>query len=326
MTPDTRKLAQQVFDTEIEALTFVRDNLDEHFDTAVELLLQTLANGGKIVVTGVGKNLHIAEKMSATFASTGSTSVLLNPSQAIHGDLGVLAERDVLLALSYSGDSEEITNLVAPVRRLGVSIIAVTGCPDSTLASISQAILPVTVPREACPFNMAPTSSTTATLAMGDALAMVLLRVRGFRREDYAKLHPGGAIGRALLFRAADIMRRGEGVATVARDASVQDVLIAMTRARAGSACVVDEQGCLLGIFTDGDFRRHIADNPALPLATPIAAIMTRNPLHVRESQLAVDVLQFFERHKVDDLPVVDDSGKLVGAIDIQDLPKLKVF
>jgi len=326
MTVDPRNLARQVFDTEIEALTFVRDHLDANFDAALELLLQTLAKGGKIVVTGVGKNLHIAEKISATFASTGSTSVMLNPSQAIHGDLGVLADRDVLLALSYSGDSEEITNLVAPVRRLGIPIIALTGYTNSTLASVSQVVLPVTVPREACPFNMAPTASTTATLAMGDALAMVLLQARGFRREDYAKLHPGGAIGRALLLRAADIMRQGEGVASVAQNASVQDVLMAMTHARAGSACIVDAQGRLLGIFTDGDFRRHIASNPALPLATPIAEIMTANPLHVRDSQLAVDVLRFFEKHKVDDLPVVDDSGKLVGAIDIQDLPKLKVF
>lgn len=326
MTTEALQLARHVFDTEIEALAQVRDGLDERFQAAVDLLLRTLANGGKIVVTGVGKNLHIAEKVSATLASTGSTSVVLNPSQAIHGDLGVLAAADVLVALSYSGDSEEIKNLIPPVRRLGIPIVAMTGSPESTLGSVSEVVLPVTVPREACPFNMAPTASTTATLAMGDALAMALLDARGFRREDYAKLHPGGAIGRALLYRASDIMRQGDAVATVTEDASVQDVLVAMTRARAGSACIVDPQGGLLGIFTDGDFRRHIATNPAMPLATPVADVMTRNPLRVQVSQLAVDVLQVFERHKVDDLPVVDDAGRLVGSIDIQDLPKLKVF
>lgn len=323
---DAIQIARQVFDVEASALAFVRDTLDERFQAAVSLLLATLSKGGKIVVTGVGKNLHIAEKISATLASTGSTSVVLNPSQAIHGDLGVLAAPDVLVALSYSGDSEEIKNLIPAVRRLGIPIIALTGSPDSILGSLSEVVVPVTVPREACPFNMAPTASTTATLAMGDALAMALLDARGFRREDYAKLHPGGAIGRALLYRAADIMRQGDGVAMVGSEASVRDVLIAMTRARAGSACVVDAQGLLLGIFTDGDFRRHVATNPALPLATPIADLMTRNPLRVQSGQLAVDVLQFFERHKIDDLPVVDETGHLVGSIDIQDLPRLKVF
>jgi arabinose-5-phosphate isomerase len=326
MSKDVIQLARHVFDTEIEALAQVRDSLDPRFQAAVELLLATLAKGGKIVVTGVGKNLHIAEKISATLASTGSTSVVLNPSQAIHGDLGVLAVADVLVALSYSGDSEEIKNLIPAVRRLGIPIVALTGCPDSMLGSLSEVVVPVAVPREACPFNMAPTASTTATLAMGDALAMALLDARGFKREDYAKLHPGGAIGRALLYRASDIMRQGDGVARVGSDASVRDVLVAMTRARAGSACIVDGQGLLLGIFTDGDFRRHIATNPTLPLATPVADLMTRNPLRVQISQLAVDVLQVFERHKIDDLPVVDDAGRLVGSIDIQDLPKLKVF
>ncbi len=324
MTANQR--ACQVFDVEIEALSHVRDALDGRFGAAVELLLEALSGGGKIVVTGVGKNLHIAEKISATLASTGSTSVVLNPTQAVHGDLGMLASGDVLLALSYSGDSEEIKALIPAVRRLGIPIVALTGCPESLLGSLSQIVVPITVPREACPFNMAPTASTTATLALGDALAMVLLDARGFQREDYAKLHPGGAIGRALLYRASDIMRTGDSVATVDRDASIRDVLVAMTRARAGSACIVEEDSTLLGIFTDGDFRRHVAADPALPLNAPVAGLMTRNPIRVSVAQLAVDVLRLFERHKIDDVPVVDDDGKLVGSIDIQDLPKLKVF
>ncbi len=323
---DMLQRARQVFDIEAEALKAVRDSLDQRFLDAAQLLLECLAAGGKIVVTGVGKNLHIAEKIAATLASTGATSVTLNPSQAIHGDLGMLAPADVLLALSYSGDSEEIKSLALAVRRLGIRIVALTCSPQSALGTLSELVIPIGVPREACPFNLAPTASTTATLALGDALAMVLLDARGFRREDYARLHPGGAIGRSLLYRATDVMRTGERVATVGRDASVRDALLAMTRARAGSACIVDETNRLLGIFTDGDFRRRIADNPALPLDTAIATLMTRKPIRAQAGQLAVDLLPLFERHKIDDLPVVDADDLLLGSIDLQDLPRLKLF
>ncbi len=324
MTPLDR--ARQVFRIEIEALQAVADGLDEQFDAVVRLLRQTLAAGGKLVVTGVGKNLHIAEKISATFSSTGATSVVLNPSQAVHGDLGVLAPADVLLALSYSGDSEEIKTLLPAVRRLGIPVVAVTACPDSVLASISRFTLCVAVPREACPFNIAPTASTTATLALGDALAMALLEARGFRREDYAKLHPGGAIGRTLLYRATDIMRQGAQVAVLRAEASIRDALLAMTQARAGCACIVGPDERLLGIFTDGDFRRQVAHRPELPLDTCIAAVMTPDPRRVEGDQLAVDVVRCFETYKIDDLPVVDAGGRLIGSIDISDLPKLKIL
>jgi arabinose-5-phosphate isomerase len=317
--------ASQVLEVEIDALKRVRDSLGEPFKQAVELMVDRLENGGKLVVTGIGKSLHVAEKLSATLASTGSTSVVLNPSQAMHGDLGILVQSDVLLALSYSGESDELVALIPVVKRLGVPIVAITGIVDSTLGRNSDVVIPVTVDREACPFNMAPTSSTTVTMAMGDALAMVLLEARGFKQEDYAKLHPGGAIGRALLTRVQDIMRSGDALASVPEGASIRDAVLAMTRARAGSVGIVDDANHLLGIFTDGDLRRHVTDDPDV-LRRPVAEVMTRNPIMVRADQLAVDVLRIYESHRIDDLLVVDKSGVLVGVIDIQDLPKMKIL
>ena len=310
----------------MEGLQAVCESLDDHFEQAIDLLRETLRKGGKIVVTGVGKNLHIAEKLSATLASTGSTSVVLNPSQAIHGDLGILSDRDCLIALSYSGESEEIKNLIPAVRRLGVPILAITGRSDSTLASLSQCLLPCAVPREACPFGIAPTASTTATLALGDALAMTLLRTSGFRREDFAKLHPGGAIGRTLLLHASDIMRTGAKLAVVSENTLVSEAVVAMTSARGGAAFITDADETLLGIFTDGDFRRAIAANTADVLNRKVSDFMTRKPVNVRPDSLAVDVLRLIETRAIDDVPVVDANGKLVGAIDIQDLPKFKVM
>ena len=319
-------IAREVFDIEIEGMRQVRDSLDARFEEAVAMLRGALARGGKIVLTGVGKNLHVAEKISATLASTGSTSVLLNPMQAIHGDLGILAPADVLVALSYSGESEEMKNLVPAVRRLGIPILAITGDPDSSLARLSQLVLPCTVAREACPFGVAPTASTTATLALGDALAMTLLHLSGFRREDFAKLHPGGAIGRTLLVRVRDIMRTGERLAAIAPDAPVSEAIVAMTRAHGGAAFAVDPEGRLLGIFTDGDFRRAVASGDAAVLAEPVGRLMTRGPVTVGPDALAVDVLHLLEHRAIDDLPVVDERGRLAGAIDIQDLPKFKLL
>ncbi len=281
--------------------------------------------GRKVVVTGVGKNLPIGEKISATLASTGTTSVVMNPTQALHGDLGILAGGDVLLALSYSGESEEILNLIPLVRRFDVTVIAITGNLKSTLAKLSDTTISVAVDREACPFNMAPTTSTTATLAVGDALAMVLLESRGFKIEDYAKLHPGGSIGRTLLLKVSDIMRRDERVASVPSGAKVKDAILAMTRARTGMAGIVDAKNRVLGIFTDGDLRRRLPQQPDLLLCA-IDDVMTRNPITVKQDDLAVEVLRVFETHNIDDLLVVDVGRRLVGAIDIQDLPKLKIM
>lgn len=322
-----RETARHVMDIEIEAIRRTREAaLGEAFDAAVALMLETVARPAKIVLTGVGKNLAIAEKISATLASTGSTSVFLNPVQAMHGDLGMLAPGDVLLVLSFSGESDEILALFPAIRRLGVPVIAMTGHPDSTLAQCSQIVLPVVIEREACPFNMAPTASTTATLALGDAIAMVLLEARGFKREDYARLHPAGAIGRTLLTRISDIMRSGEALAAVPCEALVQDAIIAMTRAKSGAACITGADGRLAGIFTDGDLRRNLTHHPPDLLTRPIAGLMTADPVRVRSDQLAVDVLQLFERHKIDDLPVVDADGRLAGCVDIQDLPRLKIL
>jgi arabinose-5-phosphate isomerase len=317
--------AKIVINTEIEGLASVRDAIDTGFSAAVDSILSCLRASRKIVVTGVGKNLHIAEKISATLASTGSTSVVLNPTQAIHGDLGILLDGDVLLALSYSGESEELISLVPLVKRMNVTIISLIGKGDSTLGRFSDIVIPVGVPREACPFNMAPTASTTATLAVGDALAMVLLEAQGFQKEDYAKLHPGGAIGRALLIQVSDIMRTGNRLAIVGPDAKVKDSVVAMTQARAGFTGVVDNDNRLLGIFTDGDLRRHLMDKPDI-LEQPVSAVMTRSPVCLEANHLAVDVLRVFEAHNIDDLPVVDEKGRLIGAVDIQDLPKLKIM
>lgn len=316
--------AREVLDIEIEALKKAREGMDKRFCRTVEILLDCLDRGGKIVVTGVGKSLHIGQKIAATLTSTGAPAVVLHPGEALHGDLGIVRANDAVIALSYSGESEELLNLVNHLKRACSAVIALTGCPRSSLARHSDAVIVASVDREACPFNMAPTASTTAALAMGDALAMVLLEARGFQRDDYAKLHPGGSIGRALLLRVADIMRTGDRVARVAPDAKVKDAVLAMTRARAGSVAVIDGNDRLLGIFTDGDLRRHIGEQADV-LEQPIRAVMTEAPIALKREHLAVDVLTLFERHSIDDLPIVDDEGRLAGMIDIQDLPKLKI-
>jgi len=326
MTPEKiLSRAREVLDIEIAGLARSRDALGTSFADAVERVLATLDNGGKIVVTGIGKSYHIAEKISATLASTGSTSVVLNPVQAMHGDLGIVTGRDILLALSYSGESDELLNLMPAVRRLGLAVIALTGNPESSLAKLSDITLRVDAGREACPFKLAPTTSTTATLAMGDALAMVLLDARNFRQEDYAKLHPAGAIGRALLLTVRDVMRTGDRVAVLQPNATVQDAVIAMTRAQSGCACMVDAHGALLGIFTDGDLRRGILKSADF-LTRPVRDVMTASPKRVDENQQAVDVLKIFEKYKIDDLPVVNAEGCLAGCVDIQDLPRVKML
>ena len=319
------KEAKKIIDIELEGLRKVRDELGSSFEDAITLILKRLENGGKIVVTGIGKNLHIAEKLSGTLASTGATSVVLNPSQAMHGDLGILDEKDVLLALSYSGESDELLAILPVVKRTGVKIITFTGSPDSTLAQSSDIVISVAVEREACPFNMAPTTSTTAALAVGDALAMVLLGARGIKREDFAKFHPGGAIGRALLLKVSDIMRTGQQLVSVTGNTKVKDVLPAMSGARAGSAAVLDNNNRVIGIFTDGDLRRHLADTPDL-LNKAIEDVMTPSPITVTPDLFAADVLKIYQDHQVDDLLVIDDAGKLAGTVDIQDLPKLKIM
>ena len=321
--------AREVFDVEIEGLRAVRDSLDESFVKAVEAFSAAVASGGIVVVSGVGKNLHIAEKISGIFSSTGTRSVVLNPVQAMHGDLGMVSSRDILLALSFSGESEEVVRLIPAVRRHGLKVVSMTGNPASTLAAMSDIHVCIPCGKEACPFGMAPTNSTTATMAMGDALAMVLVDARKFALEDYAKNHPAGAIGRALVMKASDVMRTGERLAVVSPSASIMDAVMAMTKAQTGAALVAGEDGKLLGIFTDGDFRRAVvggrSDVKAFENAD-VASCMTPNPLFVYEDAYAAELLKIFERRHIDDLPVCSRDGRVAGLVDIQDLPKMKVI
>ena len=320
--------ATEVFDVEIEGLRRTRDSLGESFTNTVKMILATAAEGGIVVVSGVGKNLHIAEKMSAIFASTGIRSIVLNPVQAMHGDLGMVAANDILIALSFSGESDELLKLIPAIRRHGLKVVSMTGKADSSLARMSDIHLEIPCGREACPFGMAPTNSTTATMAMGDALAMVLIDAQKFAIEEYAMNHPAGAIGRALVMKVTDIMRTGDRLARVLPSSSVMDTLMAMTRAKSGSAVVADDSGKLLGIFTDGDFRRRMSEggDATSLLASEVASVMTPSPMFVRDDVYAAELLKVFEKRRIDDLPVCDPSGRVVGVVDIQDLPKMKVL
>ncbi|MEM7393966.1 MAG: KpsF/GutQ family sugar-phosphate isomerase [Verrucomicrobiota bacterium] len=317
--------AREIIDIERAGLEKVRDGLNGAFDDAVDLLLGCLENRGKIIVTGLGKCLHVGQKIAATMTSTGSPAVLLHPAEALHGDLGLICEGDVLITLTYSGESEELLTFFNHVQRLGIGKIALTGAPDSAIARHSDVVIPVTVEQEACPFNMAPTASTTAMMAVGDALAMVLLEARGFEKDDYAKLHPGGSIGRTLLLRVEDIMRTDERFARVPAGARVKDAVLAMTSARSGSVVVVDEDGTLAGIITDGDLRREMSDSTRISDEL-VDDLMTRNPISLKRESLAVDVLALFEKHAIDDLVVVDEENRPTGLVDIQDLPKFKIL
>lgn len=322
--------ARKVFEVEIGGLEKTRDSLGDAFVATVRLMVDTLDADGLVVVTGVGKSLHVAEKMSAVFASTGTRSIVLNPVQAMHGDLGMTSPRDMLVALSFSGESEEVVKLVPAIRRHGLKVVAVTGNPDSTLARASDLTLPIPCGAEACPFGMAPTNSATATMAMGDALAMAMVEARKFTVEEYAGNHPAGAIGRALTLKASDVMRRGGDFAKVPPSATVLQSLMAMTRAKAGSAVVADCDGRLVGIFTDGDFRRMVAERSSEDVASTLSAevskVMTKSPMSIRDTAYAAEIVKVFERRRIDDLPVVDEAGRVVGLVDIQDLPKMKVI
>ena len=318
--------AQAVFDVEIAALRRTRERLDGAFDEAVELFRATLAAGGKLVVTGVGKSFHIGQKIAATLTSTGAPAAVLHPSEAMHGDLGILRPEDAVLALSYSGESDELVNLLPVLKRTGVRIVALTGDPAATLAKHSDVVLDGSVEREACPFNLAPTASTTVALAIGDALAIALLEARGVSREEYASFHPGGAIGRALLLKVDDIMRAGDRLAAVPATATVRDAVIAMTKVQAGAVAVIDAARRVVGLFTDGDLRRYLAGGATDVQTRPVADLMTKNPSTVRAGRLAADALAVFQQHRFDDLVVVNADGTLAGMIDIQDLPKFKIL
>jgi arabinose-5-phosphate isomerase len=317
--------ARKVFDIELAALKAVRAQLDASFDDAVETIADALARRDKIVVVGIGKSGNVGQKIAATLTSTGSTSFVLNSVDALHGDLGIVNDGDVILALSYSGESEELLNLLPALKRFSVKIISLTGNLKSSLARHSDVSLNVKVPKEACPFNLAPTSSTTAMLVMGDALAMAVLQARGFKQKDYARLHPSGAIGRAMLLKVGDIMRTGNRNAIADEHLTVKEALFVMTRAKSGSLSVVNSRGKLAGVFTDGDFRRHMAGDENL-LSRPLKKVMTRNPVCIRDDALATEALKVFNERNIDDLIVVNAKHKPVGLVDSQDLPKLKIM
>ncbi len=313
---DIVALGRTVVETEAAALSGLAGRLGADFRRAVALLAGCK---GRIVVTGIGKAGLIGRKISATLASTGSPSIWLHPTEALHGDLGMLSADDLVLAVSSSGESAEIKALLPCVRGLGVPLVAITGNPSSTLGRAADVGLDASVPREACPDNLVPTASTTAALALGDALAVCLKELKGFKPADFARLHPAGALGRRLLARVSDLMRTGEANPVVRGESKVKDVILAITRARAGAASVVGPDGGLIGIFTDGDLRRKLETEGDL-LELPVARVMTPSPAAIRGESLAAEAMAEMRRRKIDELPVVDEAGRPIGMLDVQDL------
>ena len=321
---DYLEKAARVLELEITELRRLQARLDESFSQAVEILRSCMERRSKVVVCGVGKSGCIGEKIAATLTSTGCPAVVLGPVNALHGDLGVVTDGDVVLALSYSGETEELLAVLPALKRLGVQLISMTGNGASTLAQNSAVVLDVNVEREACPLELAPTSSTTVMLALGDALAMVLLDVRGFTREDFARFHPGGHLGRTLLLRVKEIMRGTEQMAIVSPDMRVREVLSAMTAHKAGAAVAIDAQGCMAGIFTHGDFARYFQTVPGVA-ELAVSGFLTRRPVSVEAERLAADVLRILEQNRVDEVVVLDAQGHPVGLVDSQDLARWRL-
>ncbi len=310
---------------ESDALTATAKSLNGNFVETARAVEAVAAAGGKVIFTGVGKSAHIAEKLVGTFNSTGVSSCFLDATQALHGDLGLCAEGDIAIALSNSGQSDEVLRLIPVLKRFGLKIVAFTSNAASDLAKHADYQLIYSVPREACPLKLAPTASTTAALALGDSLAMVLLESRGVTREDFARYHPAGNLGRLLLLKVKDIMRTQDRLPVMADAGSLQEAILAMTKAKSGSIALVDKKtGKLTGILTDGDFRRSALSGPGF-LEKPVSTFMTRTPKTISEEALGVEALRMFETHKIDDLIVVDRRGRPVGLVDGQDLPKLKI-
>ncbi len=322
---DYLERARRVFEIELAEASATASRLDSQFIIAVDLIRDALERRNKVVVLGVGKSGTIGEKIAATLTSTGSTAVVLNSLNALHGDLGIVADGDVVLALSYSGETQELLSVLPAVVRFGLPIIALTGDKNSTLAKSASAVLDVSVSQEACPLNLAPTSSTTSMLILGDALAMVLLESRGFRKEDFAKYHPGGSLGRSLLLRVSQIMRKIDELALISPAAPVVEAIQSMTKHRTGAAVVVNADETLAGIFTHGDFARHFPGNPGIG-SLPVGDFMSRNPITISADRLAAEVLQVLEHHRIDDLVVLDEKRRPVGIVDSQDLSRLKIL
>lgn len=317
--------ARRVIRLELAEIERLLPRLGDSFNRAVQAILACVDRKGKVVVCGVGKSGHIGEKIAATLTSTGCPAAVLHVANATHGDLGIVSDGDVVLALSYSGETDELLNIVPVLARLGTTIIAITGNRGSFLAQNADVVLDTSVEQEACPLNLAPTSSTTVMLVLGDALAMVLLEARGFTREDFARYHPSGRLGRTLLLKAHQIMRPRERMAMVSPSALVREVLREMTAKRAGAAVAVDGELRLAGIFTHGDFARNYQANPAIG-ELPVDGFLTRTPITVQGDKLAMEVLRILETHNVDDLVVVDEENRPIGIVDSQDLARHRLL
>jgi len=313
---------RRVFEIEAQALAAVAARIDGEFTAACELMLGV---AGRVVCTGMGKSGHVARKIAATLASTGTPAFYVHPGEAGHGDLGMITDTDVVLALSYSGESDELLMLLPGLKRQGNKLITMTGRAESSLARAADVHLDISVPAEACPLDLAPTSSTTASLAMGDALAVALLEARGFTADDFARSHPAGALGRRLLLRIIDVMHAGDEVPRIGTDATVGQALVEMSRKRLGMTAVVDADGRLLGMYTDGDLRRTLDDRDVDVRVTGIAQVMTKTPRTIAPDALAVEAAQLMEVHKIGSLLVVDSDNRVVGALNIHDLLRARV-
>ncbi len=316
------QLAQDTFDIEAAAILGLKRRIGPGFPQAVEAIL---AVRGRVVVTGMGKSGHIGRKIAATLASTGTPAMFVHPAEASHGDLGMIKPVDLVLAISNGGESDELSAILPVLKRQGVPLVAMTGNAQSTLARHADILLDSGVEKEACPLNLAPTASTTAQLALGDALAVALLDARGFRPEDFARSHPGGALGRKLLTHVSDVMRRGDEVPRVAPDAGFSALMQEMSAKGLGASAVVDAEGRVLGIFTDGDLRRLVEKGGDLR-ALRAGDVMHPGPHTVREDMLAVEAADAMERHRVTSLLVVDAAGRLCGALNSNDLMRAKVI
>jgi arabinose-5-phosphate isomerase len=314
-------LAREVLLVEARAVAALADRLDECFTRAIDLILPCR---GRVVVSGMGKSGHVGGKIAATLASTGTPAFFMHPAEASHGDLGMITADDVVIALSHSGESEELLAIVPLLKRLGAKLISITGNPASTLAKESDVHLDASVAREACPLGLAPTASTTAALALGDALALALLDARGFSAEDFARAHPGGTLGRRLLVHVSDIMRAGADVPSVGQDATLSAALLEMTRKGLGMTAVVDATGKPVGIFTDGDLRRAF-ENGVNVANTGISAVMHHDPRTIAPNRLAVEAVELMDTRKINGLLVTDENGILVGALNMHDLLRAKV-
>jgi len=316
VTQNFRQLGQQVLDIEKQAIEGLYEYLDDNFDAAC----QTLFNcKGRVIVTGMGKSGHIGGKIAATLASTGTPSFFVHPGEASHGDLGMVAAQDVVIAISNGGETSEVLNILPVIKRLGVPLIAMTGKPESTLARLADTHVCIAVAQEACPLGLAPTASTTATLVMGDALAVALLNARGFTADDFALSHPGGSLGKRLLLRLQDIMHTGERIPLVSESAIIRDALLEMSRKGLGMTAITDTQGRLAGIFTDGDLRR-ILDNQVDVHTTSIADVMTRSCTTANADMLAAEALKLMQDRKINGLIITDQEGRPCGAMNMHDL------